>query len=456
MNPIIEKIKQYAVEMGIEIYMVGGAVRDTILGREVSDNDFIVSVDCHKAAVDIADRFNGSYVNMHRDVARVVAGDTVLDFSNFKGIDIYEDLMRRDFTINSIAINIKDNSIIDINHGMEDINRKTIRMVYKKAFDEDPLRIIRGVRLAARLGFEIEIETESLMVEKTELIKNVPGERILDELYKIFGLENSHKHIARLDELGVLEVVLPVIKLMKRLGKCRYHLVDAYTHSLLTLTHLEKDIDNLFDTKWGDKLKEHLYVDVNGLPRLYTLKFAAFLHDIGKPDAYREENGEISFRGHDKTGLTRFSEVSERLVMSSRQKEIIKAIISGHMRILGLFDKEVSSRALYRLFRDFDDNIIDVLICSLYDVTATRSLLDEKRDLESYREYILELIDRYYEYMEKDKKLVTGRDVIEILGYSGGKIGEVLKQVDEEIFNGNIKTRDEALEYIKGIGSIEK
>lgn len=448
----IDIIRKYAENKSLEIYMVGGAVRDMFMKRTPSDYDFAVNGDCHSTARDIAEILNGSYVNMHSDVARVVVDKTVLDFTNLRGFNIYEDLKNRDFTINALAIDLKNFEIIDITGGIEDIEKGVVRFVSNSAACDDPLRMVRAVRFASRLGFTIDEDTAEIIRDKAYLLDIIPGERILEELYKIFESDRSHVYIKKLDELNLLERIFPIIRPMKKLGKCRYHVADAYTHSLLTLKFFEENISSIFDTEHGGKIKNHLDENINGRKRIYTIKIGVFLHDIGKPKAVNMDGGIVSFRGHEKTGVQEFKEIAKRLAMSIKQREIIKSIIAGHMRILGLFKQGASDRALYRLFADLQDNTIDVLLCSLYDITATRSLLDEDGESRKYSDFILNLIDGYYRYESSRKKFLTGRDIMDITGAEGSRIGKLLKMVEEQAFYGNIKTREDAVNFVKRVG----
>jgi poly(A) polymerase len=445
----LEKIKEYADEKNIDMYMVGGAVRDKIMGKPIADYDFAVCGDCHAVAKEVASLLQGSYINMHEDVGRVVVDHAMFDFCNLKGKDIEEDLRKRDFTINSIGINIRSGKMVDVTGGIEDINKKIIKHTYENSFDDDPLRLLRAVRLSSSLDFKIDEDTKRIIKEKSHLLSMIAGERILDELYKILESKKSHIYFKLLDHLNLLEVIFPVIGEMKKVGKCRYHVVDSYTHSILTLTFLERNLNRLYYTKWGKKIEEKFNESLSGRKRLSTVKLGAFLHDIGKPAAASIVDGRVSFRGHDITGREELNKISSRLHMSNQQKELIKAVITGHMRVLGLFKQGASDRAIYRLFRDLGDNTIDVLVCSLFDVTATRSLLDEEGEGPRYWNFVMRIIDKYYTFKEKEVKLITGREVMELTGAKGSEIGKILKKVEEEFFYGNIKTKEDAKNFVK-------
>lgn len=448
----IDEVRAYAIEKEIDIYLVGGALRDGFLQKDISDYDFVSKEDCHEIAKNIADNIKGSYVNMHNDVARIVKDNTYIDIANLKGNSILEDLGQRDFTINSFAKNIITGEIIDVYNGREDLQNKLIRVINDNVFLKDGIRLLRAVRLASDLEFKIDKSTKEKIIRDAGLLTYVAGERILDELYKILRSKESSKYIRLLDDMNLLEVIFPIMERMKTVGKCRYHVVHAFEHSILTLDFLEKNTNKIYSSKWGNRINEHLNMQVNGYPRLLTLKLAAFLHDIGKPDAITVEGDKVSFRLHDKIGEEVFQRIAESLVMSSAQKKIIKSVISGHMRVLGLFKQGATERAIYNFFRDYGEDAIDILICSLCDVSATRSLLDDKGESKKYWNFVMELIDKYYDSYDKKMnkvKFITGKDVIEVTGLEGKDIGKVLKEVEELVFIGNIKTRQEALEFIR-------
>jgi poly(A) polymerase len=446
----VDIIRDYSLKNNLEIYMVGGAVRDMALKKSPHDYDFALSGDCHSTAKGLASILQGSYVNMHDNVARLVVDGDILDFTNLRGNDIYEDLNGRDFTINSIALDLKTGEFIDPLGGLLDIKEEIISLSSDTALEEDPVRMLRAVRIMSRLKFNIDDRTLEKIRVSVPLLQKTAGERILDELYKIFEDDKSHEYIKLLEELNLLEEIFPIMEDMREIGWCKYHRVDALTHSLMTLEFLEKGMEKIYESQYGNLVRQHFKSEINGRERMYTVKLSCLLHDIGKPDAMKGEGEEVSFRGHDKTGEEELRKLSSRLPFSINQKSIIRDVILGHMRILSLFKQGATDRALYRIFRDFGENTLDVLICSLFDVTATRSLLEDNGEGEEYQIFIMDIIQRYFEYINRPKLLVTGRDVIELVGTEGSEIGKILKKVDEEIFYGNIKSREDALNFIKG------
>lgn len=446
---IIKDLHDFFKGKDVEAFLVGGAVRDIILGHQLSDIDIAVDKDFLPLAEEFAREKGGSVFLMHEDVARVVIDDFTIDFCRMKGNTIEDDLFKRDFTINAIAKSLKDENIIDILGGIKDLKDGVIKVVYPDAFLDDPLRMLRAFRLKGKLNFRIEENTLNLIKENYERINEVSGERIRDEIFKILDGDRGYEILKELDDTLLLSEIFPVFKRMKLVGKCKYHTVDSFTHSMFSLKTFEDMLDDVLKTKHGEDIKRHLEEDMSGVKRRTVLKLATLLHDIGKPKAYKKEEEKITFKGHDVTGYEEFLEIDKRYNFSKEQRNLITAVIKGHMRILGLFKVGATDRALYRLIRDFEDNTLDVVLASLFDVTATRLLLDENGERERYFNFCMELIDRIYKKKEMPKKLISGDDVMKLTGKRGRFVGEVLDALHEEVFLGNIKTREEAIEFVK-------
>ncbi|CCC57960.1 CCA tRNA nucleotidyltransferase [Caloramator australicus] len=446
---IIKEICVFFKGKDVKAFLVGGAVRDIILGYKLSDIDIAVDKDFLSLAEEFSQEKGGHVFLMHEDVARVIIGDFTIDFCRMKGETIEEDLKKRDFTINAIAKGLKDDKIIDILGGIKDLKDGIIKVVYPDALLDDPLRMLRAFRLKGKLNFKIEENTLNLIKKNYKRINEVSGERIRDEIFKILDGEKSYEILRELDEVSLLSEIFPVVKRMKLVGKCKYHTVDSFTHSMFSLKTFEDMIDNVLKTKHGEDIKRHLEEDMSGVKRKTVLKLATLLHDIGKPKAYKKEGEKITFKGHDVTGYEEFQDIDKRYNFSKEQRSLITAVIKGHMRILGLFKVGATDRALYRLIRDFENNTLDVILASLFDVTATRLLLDESGERERYFNFCMELIDRLYKKKELPKKLVSGEDVIRLTGKKGRFVGEVLDALHEEVFLGNIRTREEAIDFIK-------
>ena len=391
-----------------EIYLVGGSVRDILLKRPLRDIDIAVPSDSLEIAKIFADKIDGNFFVMDEEnqVARVIkkAGKKTFqfDFASFKGRDIYEDLSNRDFTVNAMAIKIEAGGlelgeILDPYNGRQDLKDKIIRVIKPEAFSDDPLRMLRGVRLASDFNFEIEEKTAGYIKNHAPSLKTVSSERIRDELFKILRNKRAHYYLLLLDEFNLLKTVLPEIGDMKGMGQGSYHRYDLFTHSIKTVEYAEEVLNNirLFLPEYTDKIKRHLKIEAEqGIDRLSLLKFAALLHDTGKPSTIKIEDDKISFYQHWTVGAEINKRICRRLAMSSRSEEIVCRITANHMRPLYLaqlynppsppFSKGgkggfITKRAMYRFFRDAGDAGIEVILLSIADAMATsgRESLDE-------------------------------------------------------------------------------
>ncbi len=478
-----------------EIYLVGGSIRDILLKMALRDIDVAVPSDSLKIAKEFADRIDGSFFVMSEEegVARVVKKEgrktLQFDFAMFKGKDISEDLSNRDFTINAMAIKIEAGGlglgeVLDPYNGRKDLKDKIIRIVKPNAFSDDPLRMLRALRFAS--DFDFKIEDKTTIKNLAPSLKTVSSERVRDELFKIFKNTKSHYYISLLEEYGLLNVIIPEIRDMKGLKQGSYHVYELWTHSLKTVEYLEaliKDIKSYL-LEYADKIKRHLMEEIEqGINRKSLLKFAALLHDTGKPSTIKTEGDKISFYQHWFVGAEINKGICRRLKMSAKSEEIVRRITENHMRPLYLtqlynpplppFSKGgkggfITRRAMYRFFRDADDSGIDVLLLSIADAMATQphasasdlpvpclSADTGQTGAVSYKtvaEVVKRILDYYYnEYKQQKKRpLVSGSYLIKKFKVEPGPvIGQILKDVEEHRGAGLLKDKSDAINYIK-------
>ncbi|MEK6646700.1 MAG: HD domain-containing protein, partial [Candidatus Firestonebacteria bacterium] len=325
-----------------------------------------------------------------------------------------------------------------------------------QAFNDDALRMIRAVRIAGELNFTISKKTETLIKKQCSLIADISQERIRDELFRILILENSNLYIQKLDKLKLLDKVIPGIKSMKGVEQPGYHHLDVWGHSLETVDFLDnilKEIEKI-DSMWLIKIEKHLSVEpVKGRTRYTLLKFAGLLHDIGKPETKTYKDGKTKFVGHEKLGAEKIKVIAKNLKLSLKEQKILSKIVHEHLRIGFLSDsKYITKRAIYKFFRDTKDEAIDVCLLALADRLATRG---EKSDLSSMHrhfEIIAQLIDSYYSEKEivKPAKIISGNDIMKKFKLiSGPLIGKLLETVTQAQAEGKVKTKTEALQYLK-------
>ncbi len=486
---ILNGVAGAAARTSKEIYLVGGFLRDLYLGIPGSEIDFTLSGDALSFSRQVAGLLGGTWVPLDRinSVARVVlqreGKKWEVDFSSFKGASIEEDLGKRDFTINAMAVKLKDylrllsregvkdgfgldkstwrELLIDPYGGTADIESKVIRAVNNYVFEADPVRILRGIRLAAKLNFCINPETLSLMEQGRWLLPEVAGERVREEIFNLLALPESYQWLALMDAIGVLAEIFPFIERMKVTEQNHYHADNVWVHSFKTYRLLEELIADLrlngvMETNRGEELREKLCSHIHsqllpGRRRYQLLKLAALFHDAGKVDTCKlREDGRITFPRHYEAGLKYAAELASRLKMSRAEENYLKKAVLNHMYPLYLFiNQPVAPAAVHRFFTKLGKEATDVLLLSLADVTATYLTSKKDRDLARYRTFIGDLLQKYHFEPEKyvcPPALVKGSDIMENFGVPPSKkLGEILRKITEAQVRGEIGTKEEAL-----------
>ncbi|MFT9494298.1 HD domain-containing protein [Anaerosolibacter sp.] len=470
MNAIKESIAQIRIHTNSDFYIVGGFIRDFLLKRDYNDIDLILSEDALTVAKEFAYNQEGSFIILDEAnaAARVILKNEnlVIDFSRIKGKDIVEDLMERDYTINAMALKVGQDggfdwdNLIDPTNGKIDMENKCIRMLSEKAFQDDPLRMIRGVRFAAQLDFDIEDITAESIKKHSEYLMTSGAERISHELFQILKCNRTHYYFNMMDKhLDLLNKIFPEIEPMKQVGQCKYHVVDSWAHSLYTLNVAESIIyaNGYFENHLREAYEEHTQrIFSNGHTRIQLIKLAALFHDIGKPSArWTDETGRIRFKGHEITGMEIVADISDRLKLSNKEKQFLCKIVKEHMWPLTLYkENDVSGRAIYDLFKNFGEDTLDVLLVSLADIIATRKLLHPHEEMGMYKVHIEYLannyLTRFRELMDLSHVL-NGNEVMEHFDIEDGKVvGQILEDVRKAIFFGKIPAEKErAIQYIE-------
>ena len=353
---ILNRVSDFLTGQGVQAYVVGGLVRDVLLERDTADIDIAVATDALEIAPRVADALGGKYVPLDRvsRVGRIVlAGEEIpsppvqweLDFSTYKG-DIEQDLARRDFTINAMAIDIsqlrRDFSniqIIDPFNGWHDLHQGVIRIVSETAFESDAARLLRAVRLAAELGFSIDERTEALIRRGAHLVAGVAGERVREEMLQLMDVARSGQFLAYLDEVGLLTAVFPELDKAKGVEQLREHFWDVFEHSLKTVSAVDFLLrrgaweyageEVLAVAPWSDVLAQYFDQEVSsGSTRRLLLKLAALLHDVSKPQTkVIEDGGRIRFLGHARDGAVIAADILERLRFSAREVKLVELMV---------------------------------------------------------------------------------------------------------------------------------
>jgi len=465
---LLKEILGFARSKKKKLYLVGGYLRDLLLRRDKPnpDIDFALEKNAINFGKGLARKLHAGFVVLDKEhgCCRVVKflKDTTctLDFADFRGKDIKEDLLLRDFSINALAIELKDflegkfsQALIDPFGGQKDSKAKRIRFIHLSAFDDDPLRILRAFSLAAIFGFKITPETLKLIKTKKEKLGTVSSERVRDELFKILGSARAYDYLVLLDKLKILKIILPEIEIMRAVNQGPYHHLDVLKHSFESVKMIEEIIE---EYKASADVKNFLHQPLAAeRRRLELLKLGVFLHDVGKPQAKRRKGGKTIFHGHERVGAHIARNIARRLKLSNDELEALSKMVFWHLRPGYLADSNrPSERAKFRYFRDSGNEAISVLLTSLADQRATRGRLTTQESRQQHERVVAALIREYFRKQKEKKmpRLINGDDLIKNLKLSPSPlIGKILGEIEELQAIGKIKSKREALEKAKKI-----
>ena len=464
---LIEAVLRIAKQKKVKLYLVGGYLRDILLGREKEnpDIDFCLKHRAINFGREVAKKLKAGFVVLDKEhgCSRVVKkmDDKIytLDFTDFRGKTLEEDLLHRDFTINALSMEPEklflhqkiEDSIIDPYQGRQDLKSRIIRLVNKKAFDEDPLRILRAFSSAITFGFKINKETLKLTKLKANKLSGISFERIRDELFKILQRPDSFSYLEQLDKIKILKIIIPEIEVMRGVGQGPYHHLDVWKHSLETVRQLEAAIAEFKNNRDIQGYLEEIISP--GRSRRALIKLGALLHDIGKPAALRHEDGKTIFHGHERIGADITENICVRLKLSNDELQALKKMVFWHLRPGYLADnEEVTPKAIFRFFRDSGKEAVSVLLLSLADQRATKGPLTTKQSRARHEKVIAQLIREYFSKKKEKKlpRLITGNDLMKKFKIAPSPlIGKILREIEELQAIGKIKTKQEALQAAK-------
>jgi len=445
-DPILSKLSRLAKEKKIPFFLVGGYLRDLLLGTPGKDYDFALSKNASLfiETIEEALRFHFFKVGkeeMNTITYRIIKEDMSIDLTFLQGETIEEDLRRRDFTINAIAFSLQEESFHFVGGSLEDIGKKVIRTVSNHSIDQDPLRMLRAIRYLCTLdGFVMDKELREEISLKKEKVLSLPGERIKTELDHILLSPRPAIGMKSLHESNLLLTLFPELKGLENLGQNEHHHLDVLFHTLLMTEKIS--------WAFGWVAQNHQEIFLTQEDRL-SVYYAALFHDIGKQDTYTEdEKGRVHFYYHESFSVQAAERIMERLRFSTLMKNKILHLIKNHMRILNL-SWETKETALKRLVHQVGDETPLLVLHTLSDKEASRGVLSIQIDevVENHCLRILKLFN------EKDvvhpPSFITGHDVM-ALGYSSGpRVGEILNFIRQKQVEGEIKNREEALRILR-------
>ena len=432
-------------------FIVGGSVRDHLLGRPPPDTDIAVKGDPQDFARRLADRLSGRWVKIGKaelTIHRIVVGRRIFDVSALYGGAIEIDLRRRDFTVNAMAADAATGEIIDPIGGRRDLEDGVIRMVSPAVFAADPVRLIRAYRLASGLQFAIEADTRRAIAHNAEQIRRSAGERIWSELQKILTGPVSADTLAQMQEDNLLTEIFPELIPLRHCLQGGHHRWDVLTHSLQAFRHLEIMLNETDSWMPPETRSPHWTPADIPVP---VLKLAILLHDVGKPKARQtDESGKVRFYGHGKKSADAAAGIAGRLRMSKRDTGYIDFVIRSHIRPLHLFTAlekgRLTGRAKTRFFRRCGRRTPDLLLHSMADILGKGSGDERNRRFVEFarqllREYLAEFLPR-----SNQSPLIGGRDLITAFGLSPSPLlGQLLRKITDAQLAGEVQNRADAL-----------
>jgi poly(A) polymerase len=440
-----------------DTWIVGGALRDELLGRPVRDVDVAVAGDPEPVARAVAESVRGPVFRLSEAFGawRVIdrRGGKVWDFSPLQGETIEEDLARRDFTVNAMARPREGGDLVDPLGGRADLEARVLRVLGREAYEQDPLRPLRLARFAAELGFEPDPETERLTAEAAPAAARAAGERVFAELRRLVIADGALAGLALADRLGLLRAVLPELADLHDVEQSHYHHLDVYDHTLEVLAmqiDLEGRLHTVFDEPGAARLERVLAEPLaDELTRAQALRFGALLHDIGKPATRATRpDGRITFMGHDRLGEEMVRSICRRLRTSDRFARFLGGLTRHHL-VLGFLvhDRPLDRRQVYRYLARTTPVEVEVTLLSCADRLATQGRRAEQAT-EAHLDLARELMRAALDWREHGPPGVPirGDELARELGIEPGpELGRLLAELTEAAYAGEVATRDDAV-----------
>ncbi len=467
---LLQALAEAAERDGIELHVVGGTVRDMLLGKHPGDLDIALekgAISFVHAVISILG--GGSFVDLsgpEDEGARLVWQNIQVDAADYRkdASTIEEDLMRRDFTINSMAVpfeNLSDDGLktdlLDPTGGLTDLRGGVLRHC-GGAFADDPVRMVRGFRFQATMGFSLVPETMTAVQENCSLISRVAPERIRVELDMIFSSNKTAATLKDMHATTLLEKLLPELYWGRGVAQPRFHHLDVFDHNMLALEMMEELIvsPETYFPEAGESLKQYLQDEhvVRGL------KWAALLHDIGKPGTRgksEKEAGRVTFYGHDEAGRNHFSDFAKRMRWSGRDTDFVASLIGMHMHPFHLCNNVrtggITKRAALKLCKRAGDRLPALFLLAMADSLAGRG---EQKPENMEQEIALLFDEVCREYREsirpvlKGPRLLTGTDLKELFGLAPGPFfSTILDGLETARVENEVEDRSSAISWVE-------
>jgi len=442
-------------------WLVGGCLRDELLGRRIRDIDVALDGDPEALARTLADRFGGGvYVTSDTFGGwRVVVGDLHIDVAALRGgppggppdpdtraLRLEADLRARDVTVDALARPLDGDDILDPLSGLDDLAAGRLRLCSPASLDDDPLRVLRLARLARVFDLVPDAAATEAAIRASSGLSRVSGERVRDELCSLLGTRAAPVALRDLAVWGALAVILPEVDRLRGVGQNPYHHLDVFEHTLEALTYIVGVVAQLGGRRF---LTTPAEAGMPGVEPLVPVSWAVLLHDIGKPVVrVVDEQGRVIFWHHDETGRQMCADIGRRFNFSNRFIDYVGTLVRQHLR-LGFLTREqpLTRRALVRYRRDVSPWVFESVVVSLCDRLATRG---EKTSLASMaRHYRLARTVWTAVSKAPAPQLLSGEDVMDLLGIEPGPaVGRALDALEEEVEAGEVADIEGARAFV--------
>lgn len=463
---IPEHIEVINQKLGGNCFLVGGCVRDSILGRKLNDYDITSSNLPEDIMAMSCDEFQVNPVGIDFGVVQIVMpGYAPVEHATFRSdgeysdfrrpdsvnysSDINSDLLRRDFTMNAIAHNISTKEFVDPLFGTIDIASGIIRFVGHSdaRIQEDPLRMMRAVRFVSQLGFDLDEFAAAAITENRHLLSKISKERITVEWFKLCSGKHAALALKLTEELLLLDVIFPEMVPCRNCGQNKYHRLNVYDHCVDTFMSLTKILKSDRIKKVTDAFEMELNVPV--------LLTAALLHDCGKPSTKTTgPDGGVHFYDHNHVGKEMLL-ISKSLCLSSEEKSTLMNVVDMHMTLhmlSGSYATDmVKRRSITRFLKKVGKYVPYVYALTVADLMASRAATDAETNFNIVEPFIDEILKVYTGFYKvyKQNPLISGSDLIRLGLTPGREFSVILDAVSDRFVNGELTTFEEAISWVK-------
>jgi tRNA nucleotidyltransferase/poly(A) polymerase len=443
---------------GVPAWIVGGAVRDELLGRPTADLDLVVDGDVPGAARALSRAAGGPAFELSDAFGawRIVGPGHrwQVDLTPVQGGSLAEDLAKRDFTINAMARPLAGGDVVDLHGGADDLAAGRLRMVTPRGFDQDPLRVLRLARFAAELALEPDPDTVAAAAQRAPRIVEVAAERIFAELKRVVGADRVLDGLQLMDQLGLTPHVLPELSALRGVEQNRYHHLDVHDHTLEVLAEtvaLERDPGAILGAELDAPLRAFLARPLaDELTRATALRFGALLHDAAKPEtqAFHADGTVLGFPGHADLGADRSRDALTRLRASEKLRAHVALLARHHLGLGYLVHKApLDRRTVHQYLVKTAPVEVDVSLLSIADRLATRGRKADEA-IAKHLDVARVVLPQALAYAEwaAQPPLIRGDELARALGIRRGpRLGELLAAIAEARYAGEVTRPDEAI-----------